>query len=55
MLFNSDFYEKSKQINYIQEGKLQTIKSKEGDKMTNMKEEMAEKANDVIDWMKPPS
>ncbi|MDF2486234.1 MAG: hypothetical protein K0R46_2402 [Herbinix sp.] len=34
-------------------GKLQTMKSQAGDKMTNMKDEMAEKANYVIDWMKP--
>jgi uncharacterized protein YjbJ (UPF0337 family) len=34
-------------------GKLQSFQSKVGEGMENRKEEMAEKANDVIDWIKP--
>lgn len=45
--------QKTNNDNLELKGKMQTIKSKAGDKMTNMKEEIAEKANDVIDWMKP--
>ncbi len=34
-------------------GKLQTMKSQVGNKLEDVKEEMADKANDVIDWVKP--
>ncbi|MGF7142322.1 uncharacterized protein YjbJ (UPF0337 family) [Anaerotaenia torta] len=34
-------------------GKLQTMKSKAGNKLEDMKEEMAEKANDILDWADP--
>lgn len=34
-------------------GKLQSFGSQVGEGMENMKEEMAEKANDVIEWTKP--
>ena len=34
-------------------GKLQSFKSQVGEGMENLKEEMAEKANDVIEWTKP--
>ena len=36
-------------------GKLQSFQSKVGEGAQNLKEEMAEKANDVIDWTKPES
>ena len=34
-------------------GKLQTWKSQVGDKITETKEEAAEKVNEVIEWTKP--
>jgi uncharacterized protein YjbJ (UPF0337 family) len=34
-------------------GKLQSFQSQVGEGMDNLKEEMAEKANDVIEWTKP--
>jgi uncharacterized protein YjbJ (UPF0337 family) len=34
-------------------GKLQTFQSKVEEGMENLKEELAEKANDVIEWTKP--
>ncbi len=34
-------------------GKLQSFKSQVGEGMENLKEEMAEKANEVIEWTKP--
>lgn len=34
-------------------GKLQSFQSQVGEGMENLKEEMAEKANEVIEWTKP--
>jgi uncharacterized protein YjbJ (UPF0337 family) len=34
-------------------GKLQSFQSQVGEGMENSKEEMAEKANDLIEWTKP--
>lgn len=33
-------------------GKLQTMKSQVGNKLEDVKEEMVEKANDVLDWVR---